>query len=53
MLRDLSLFSYWTPPARLLGQRPPEREVCVRAKEENGGEHWRGLVPRYLTCSAL
>ena len=26
-----------------------EREVCIRAK----GGNWKGLVPRYLTCSAL
>ena len=30
-----------------------EREVCIRAKGGNGGGNWRGLVPRYLTCSAL
>jgi len=37
------------------GQSPPEieREVCIRAKEGNGGGNWIGLVPQYLTCSAL
>jgi len=35
------------------GQSPPDREVCIRAKEGNGQGNWRDLVPPYLTCSAL
>jgi len=35
------------------GQSPPEREVCIRAKEGSRGGNWRGLVPRYLYCAAL
>ena len=30
-----------------------EREVCIKAKEGNGGGNWRGSVAQYLTCSAL
>jgi len=38
MLCDLSLF---------------ERDVYIRVKGGNVGGNWRGLVPRYLTCSAV
>ena len=34
-------------------QSPPKRGVCIRAKEGNVGGNWWGLVPRYLSCSAL
>jgi len=56
MLRDQSFFLLMdsaSPLACSLIRAHPKRRVCIRAKVGNAEGNRRGLVPRYLFCSAL